>query len=201
MGQRLVFKCIKNGERIATIYYHWSGYTQSIYWEAAELVDWLRNHGYTGEETVEELQKMLLDYLEERGGGASGNEDENGNLYEVEEWAKRGIKAKEEGISRNDGLIDITKRGMDHAEYWAEALEDFNFDDETFTNGEFYNEPPAECDWIENPDGIPEWKPEFGDIIKWDEARDALRWFDSLPRYEGLLGIDPETGCYVSACE
>jgi hypothetical protein len=36
--------------------------------------------------------------------------------------------------------------------------------------------------------------------IKWDDASDALNWFDSLPRYEGVLGVDPD-GYYIDALE
>lgn len=39
MGQRLVFKCIKDDKQFATIYYQLSGYTQSIYYEAAATLE------------------------------------------------------------------------------------------------------------------------------------------------------------------
>ena len=195
MGERLVFNCVKGGKRIATIYYHWSGYTQSIYWEAAELVKWLRNHGYTGKENAETIQRLLLVYLEERGGGVSGDG------FEIEEWKKRGVNPKIDGVSRNNGLLDITERGIKNAEYWAEALEEFNFDDETFGNHEYYHEPKSELE-LEHPEKVPAWNPNprYVDTIKWDDASDALNWFNSLPRYEWVLGVDSD-GNYVTALE
>lgn len=203
MGQRLVFTCVKGDNQFATIYYHWSGYTQSIYYEAAELVAYLRNHGYTGTESIDALKKMLLDYLETRGGGASWGKDNNGHFYEIEEWQKHGINPKPD-VSRNNGLIDTTDRGMQDAEYWAEAIEEFNFDDETFTNNEFYHEG-SDCFEIQNEEynSLPKWEPDdrYVGTIKWDDARDAGEWFMKLPRMDGfILGVDEE-GLIVTGLE
>lgn len=203
MGQRLVFKCVKGDKRFATIYYHWSGYTQSIYYEAAELVAYLRSHGYTGKESIETLQKMLLDYLEARGGGVSWSKDDNGHFYEIEEWQKRGIDPTKD-ISRNNGLLDITDKGMRNSEYWAEALEEFNFSDETFTNNEFYHEGRGEFE-IDDKEykTLPKWEPDgrYVGTIKWDDARDACEWFEKLPRVDGvILGVDEE-GLLVTGLE
>lgn len=203
MGQRLVFKCMKGDKRFATIYYHWSGYTQSIYYEAAELVAYLRSHGYTGKESIETLQKMLLDYLEARGGGVSWGKDDNGYLYEIEEWHTRGVHPKHD-ISRNNGMLDITDKGMRNSEYWAEALEEFNFSDETFTNNEFYHEERGEFEVDdEEYKTLPKWKSDsrYVGTIKWDDARDAGEWFEKLPRVDGvILGVDEE-GLLVTGLE
>lgn len=198
MGERLVFKVIKREKRIATLYYHWSGYTGSIYLEAANLAKWLRENGFTGEESIEKTQEMLLRFAEQNGGGVGSKET-------LAEFKKRGINPKEDDYSRNYGLLDITDKGMRDAERWGEHIEEFNLDDQTFTNNEFAHIDPEELDWIDRPVVIPKWEPDprYVGTIKWDDAVNAMQWFDNLPRYDGVLGIITEDGkdYYVHACE
>lgn len=198
MGERLVFKVIKREKRIATIYYHWSGYTGSIYFEAANLSKWLKENGFTGEESIEKTQEMLLHFVQQNGGGV-------GDKNTFNEFKKRGISTKEDGYTRNNGLLDITDSGMREAEKWGEHVEEFNLDDETFTNNEFTYIDPEEIDWVEHPEVIPKWEPDprYVGTIKWDDAEDALKWFGELPRHKGVLGIATEDrkNYYVVACE
>lgn len=198
MGERLVFKVIKREKQIATLYYHWSGYTGSIYFEAANIAKWLKDNGFTGEESIEKTQEMLLQFVEQNGGSV-------GDRNTFNEFKKRGIDPMEDGYSRNYGLLDITDKGMRDAEHWAEHIEEFNLDDLTFTNSEFTYEDPEEFDWVEHPEVIPKWEPDqrYVGTINWDDAVDAMKWFDKLPRYEGVLGIATEDGkdYYVVACE
>lgn len=199
MGERLVFKVIKREKCIATLYYHWSGYTGSIYFEAGNLASWLRDNGFTGEESIEKTQEMLLHFVQQNGGGVGSKET-------LDEFKKRGINPMESGFSRNCGLLDITDTGMRDAERWGEHIEEFNLDDGTFANNEFFYDDPEEFDWVEHPEAIPKWNPDprYVGTINWDDAEDAMRWFDELPRYEeGVLGIVTEDGkdYYVVACE
>lgn len=198
MGERLVFKVIKSEKRIATLYYHWSGYTSTIYFEAAKLAKWLRGNGFTGEESIEKTQEMLLHFVQQNGGGV-------GDTATLDVFRDRGINPMTNGYSRNCGLLDITDDGMRDAEHWGEHIEEFNLDDGTFTNDEFIYEDPEEFDWVEHPEDIPKWEPDsrYVGTIEWDDAEDAMEWFDSLPRYEGVLGIATEDGkdYYVVACE
>lgn len=109
MRQRLVFECKKDGKTFATLYYHWSGYTGSIYYEAWRLVEGLKARGYDKTMDVPTIQKMLLDILQSQGGGASWSK--NGDVYpEIEAFKALGVTDIKEDISRNDGLIDITKK-------------------------------------------------------------------------------------------
>lgn len=198
MGERLVFKVIKRDKRIATLYYHWSGYTSSIYFEAANLAKWLWDNGFTGEESIEKTQEMLLNFVQQNGGGVGDRDTFN-------EFKKRGISPKENGCSRNYGLLDITDKGMGYSEYCGEHIEEFNLDDQTFTNNEFIYDDPEEFDWVKHRESIPKWEPDprYVGTINWEDATDALQWFDELPRYEGVLGIVTEDGkdYYVVACE
>lgn len=211
MGQRLVFKCIRGGERIATLYFHWSGYTESIYDTAVMLINGLRERNYSKAMTDDEVRLILLDILEKdstyewtdrssgtitatHGGVSDGDK---GQAYQA--FKELGAEPIVDGLSRNEGLIDITEDGMNQAEWWAEALETFDFDKETFTNGEYSHIPPDE---IYEPDerrpDIPVFNPNprYWDEIRWKDAADAARWFHDLPRYEGYLGVDTD-GNYI----
>ena len=135
MGQRLVVSVIENNERLATIYFHWSGYTISTYFELKTLINML--DGKTVDRTVltrEGFQKIesakveeedtllkLVRLYESLGGGLSGNE--------FEAFAKRypGVAFKKDA-DRNNGLIDFTKEGMKDADNWAEASASINLD-------------------------------------------------------------------------
>ena len=207
MGQRLVFKCKKEGKLIATLYYHWSGYTGSIYYEAWRLVEALKARKYDKSMDVPTIQKMLLDIMQSQGGGADGSM-ENGIKVEFEAFKALGVEPNKEGVSRNECLVSITEKGMESTIFWAEALEEFNFDDETFTNNEYYfiSGDDEEFDYYEihHPEDVPVFNhgKHYMGTVKWDEAWDACDWFNSLTdRFEGCLGRDETTGQFVFACE
>lgn len=215
MGQRLVFECKKDGKRFATIYYHWSGYTGSIYYEAARLIEGLKNHGYYKGVDVNTIKRMLLDIIQQHSdykghGGMSFWKDENGNLPELEAWKALGVEPIMDDVNRNEGLIDITEKGMEQAVYWAEALEEFNFDTETFTNNEYVFVGPSTPELlgdydIDNPDAIPvfNYGNSFIGTVKWEDAEAACEWFNSNSnnRFEGSLGRDAVSGDIVFATE
>ena len=207
MGQRLVFKCQKEGKLIATLYYHWSGYTGSIYYEAWRLVEALKARNYDKSVDIPTVQKMLLDIVQSQGGGVDGSV-ENGIKVEFEAFKALGVEPKTEDVTRNEGLISITEKGMESTIHWAEALEEFNFDDETFTNNEYYfisgDDEEFEYYEIHHPEDVPVFNhgKHYMGTVKWDEAFDAYQWFNSLTaRFEGCLGRDETTDQFVFACE
>ena len=207
MGQRLVFKCQKEGKLIATLYYHWSGYTGSIYYEAWRLVEALKARNFDKSMDIPTIQKMLLDIMQSQGGGADGSMENNVRV-EFEAFKALGVEPNAEGVSRNEGLISITEKGMESTIYWAEALEEFSFDDETFTNNEYYflsgDDEEFEYYEIHHPEDVPVFNhgKHYMGTVKWDEAWDAYDWFNSLTdRFEGCLGRDEATGQFVFACE
>ena len=65
MGQRLVINCIRDGERFATLYFHWSGYTDSAYEEGQKIVSGLLERGYSRDMTKEETILLLERILRE----------------------------------------------------------------------------------------------------------------------------------------
>lgn len=218
MGERLVFQCFKNEEKIATLYFHWSAYTIECYNVARDLIASLKKRGYSHDWTKEQIQCCLADILwedfvfpehdikdadgnvvchvKEEHGGIDGSKDENGELYEYKAFENLGYdisKIDFSKLSRSCGLISITERGMQESEDWAEAIEEFNFDEEYFTNNICYC---CGCDEIDLPDEeyekLPIFDPpeELWDVIPWDRAEDAFNWFKETYQDEGhyILG-------------
>lgn len=191
MGQRLVINCIRDGERFATLYFHWSAYTDSAYEEGRKIVSGLMDRGYskdmTKEETILMLEKILreeshdLDYFNKT--VTHGGVDQAD--AEIAAFEQLGLSREEmdaENISRSDGLISITEQGMRDSEIWGEGFAVLDFDNETFENDIFYEEEPdseafdfAEIDY----DDIPQWDPpmEFTGAIKWENVEAARDWY------------------------
>lgn len=127
MGQRLVISVIENSERIATIYFHWSGYTKAAYMEVKDLLDMingipvqrtvLTKEGFQKIESakVEEQDTLLklIRLYESLGGGLS-----NDSHKCFEERYPRVFYKKE--ACGTYGLIDFTEEGMKNADELAE---------------------------------------------------------------------------------
>jgi hypothetical protein len=143
MGERLVFKCIKDDKMFATLYYHWSAYTICGFEEGAEIVKGLKYHNWSKEMSTTETIGMLVNILEHNvsvidskmHGGVSGGtgSDEWKALIEM------GVTPHEgEHVDRTYGLIDVTEEGMNGALGWAEQIEEINFDEGYFTANNYY---------------------------------------------------------------
>lgn len=191
MGQRLVINCIRDGERFATLYFHWSAYTDSTYEEGRKIVSGLLERGYSKDMTKEETILMLEKILREDSHGISytkktithGGVDQTD--AEIAAFEALGLSKKDmdaENISRSEGLISITEQGMKDSETWGEGFAVLDFDNETFENDIFYEEEPdseafefAEIDY----DDIPQWDPpmEFTGAIKWENVEAARDWY------------------------
>lgn len=197
MGQRLVINCIRDGERFATLYFHWSAYTDSAYEEGRKIVLGLLDRGYskgmTKEETILMLEKILREdsqhpsYTDKDGFGdiviSHGGVDQTD--LEIAAFEALGLSKKDmdaENISRSEGLISITEQGMRDSEIWGEGFAVLDFDNETFENDIFYEEEPdseafefAEIDYND----IPKWDPpmEFTGAIKWENVEAARDWY------------------------
>lgn len=149
MGQRLVITVQNHGKNLAKIYYHWSAYSRSALEEARTLIHHVQqfgrvltpnevypircyscgapvignicdhcgtpHHGHSI--TEKDMQLVLIRFCEQNGGGITGKAGE----YEAICKMFPGQSFKTEGISRNDGLIAITKDGMDSLQGWSEG--------------------------------------------------------------------------------
>lgn len=155
MGQRLVVSIESIGECLAKIYYHWSAYTVSALYETQKIVDCIYNKK---DETKEELLLRLIRFCEANGGGIDGNEDEFNyikGLYPNQTF-------KKDGYSRNNGLIALSKNGMEDLQGWSEGDVTINIDEDVVHCDVYnyyeslleYNEERAE--WDEDfKNGIP----------------------------------------------
>ena len=121
MGQRLVVSIEKNEKAIAKIYYHWSAYTGSALYEVDKIIGCIYNHK---DETEKEMLLRLIRFCEENGGGIDGIPSE----FEYIKGLYPNEKFKEEGISRNDGLIALSEENMASMQKWSEGDVYINLD-------------------------------------------------------------------------
>lgn len=149
MGQRLVVT-ITNGEKtLCNIYYHWSAYSCSALYRTKEIVDCIYNHA---DESEKELLLRLIRFVEKDGGGIAQG-------YNSEEWKYiqklyPNEKFKEDNISRNDGLICLSEKGIRENQRWSEGDVEIDLEEYCVKNSvygyyeslEEYNEERAEWD-------------------------------------------------------
>ena len=134
MGQRLVVSVRHLGEDIARIYYHWSAFSVSALEEARKVVETIYDDD---DMSVRALQLRIIRMVEESGGGIDGGK--NGTelarivpMFPEEEF-------KESGASRNNGLIALSKSGMEHLLYWAEGTVTIDLDEGMIENDVYYD--------------------------------------------------------------
>ena len=191
MGQRLVINCIRDSERFATLYFHWSAYTDSAYEEGRKIVSGLMDRGYSKDMTKEETILMLEKILREDSHGINytkktithGGVDQTD--AEIAAFEALGLSKEEmdtENISRSEGLISITEQGMRDSETWGEGFAVLDFDNGTFENDIFYEEEPDSEAFEFNDftyDTLPKWDPpmEFTGAIRWENVDAARDWY------------------------
>ena len=147
MGQRLVVTINNDGREIAKIYYHWSAYSYSALQRVQRIVHCIYDHN---DETEKELLLRLIRFCELSGGGIRGDEKE----FEYIKAMYPGEKFKEDGYSRNDGLIALSESGMADLQNWSEGDVDICIDRDVihntvycyYENIEEYNEERKEWD-------------------------------------------------------
>ena len=188
MGQRLVINIIKDNERIANIYYHWSAYSVSALYEAQKLLD---SGVFDGCNSTAEMQVKLIHFIESIGGCIDG-----GNYSkEYQEISKMFSKEtfKADG-SRSKGLIAITPDGMESMESWAEGILEINLDEDMIYNSvynlltlEEYNNWRDEEDQKKLED-IPERADINIDSIPFGDLEDMIDRLENIEGYEFRQG-------------
>ena len=164
MGQRLIVTIKKDSEDIAKVYYHWSAYSYSALAKTKQIIDCIYNHE---DETIKEMQLRLIKFLEDNGGGIKGDDSELAyiqRMYPNETF-------KNDGYDRSNGLIALSKDGMQDLQDWSEGDIIIDLDTDTVENTVFcwheyideYNEERKE--WDDDFDGY-----ELEDLedIGWD---------------------------------
>lgn len=152
MGQRLVVTVSNYGEEIAKIYYHWSAYSISALCEARDIINVLYDDG--NEE--KDLRLRLIRFCENNGGGIDGGEgsDEWNRITEM----YPNEKFKTDNISRNNGLIALSKKGMEDIQYWSEGDIYINLDENEVINNV--------NDYYDNLDSYNKFRSEWDDSYK-----------------------------------
>lgn len=139
MGQRLVinvFKTQDEDSRVANVYFHWSGYTQSSYDEVFRMMQALSD---VRNKSDDYIQKTLILLYQNRNDGyidVLHKEKRHGGLMEAtEEDTMKELKrlglSQDPHLDRSIGFVAVTPSGMDENMSYAEAVASIYLD--TFT--------------------------------------------------------------------
>lgn len=125
MGQRLVVSVIENNEKVASVYYHWSGYTSSSLMELAKLRDAV-DGGDTGD-TVLDIIRFLESYSDPDLAGPLAGQRGGVSPDDVADAESRwpGQSFLDE-VNRNCGLVAISEEKMGEQESFAEGTATFD---------------------------------------------------------------------------
>lgn len=168
MGQRLNIEIKVGNEPLANSYYHWSGYSSSSCKLALKVMDYMEEHP----QTTEPNKLYAIRLLEHTGAGltdfAPTDEDKEQakKFYSpkyYEEWVNKPSEIRTaqelfpnekfaECFGRNEGLLSITKYGMEETRKWEEARVTIDIVSKTIDFDVYwvYNED----DFDERPDEI-----------------------------------------------
>lgn len=200
MGDRLVFRCVKDGIMFATIYYHNSATTGGVLAEADSLIDYIKSNGWTKETSRKDITKMLINFLRQHtwdglNGGISGGKDSL-EWKALEEFGFE-LNEDEGNVDRDCGILDVTSEGMKYALYSANSVQTIDFDEAIITNDCFVcfdtndKEMVDELQEIFNGvqiDDIPELDREFPTEIAFDDIKDTIKWYGSLKFTQQIIG-------------
>ena len=153
MGQRLVVTIENNEEELCKIYYHWSAYSISALMETRDII----NELFDEYNEIEDIRLRMIRFVESDGGGIKNGKDSDEWKYIQNAYPNEIFK--EEGISRNCGLIAISEDGMNDLQDWSEGDIIINIDTHRVINlvNWFYdsvydynnNRKEWDSDWID----------------------------------------------------
>lgn len=126
MGQRLVISINRGEKRIATVYYHWAGYTTSAMECLRDLVG-IYNHNFEALDGLKDDEFVAGIVARLPGGG--------GFSKEASDYMKRNFVISEPllATNRNDGIVDVTDEGMADSDGYAEAAASIDFTRKIFS--------------------------------------------------------------------
>lgn len=167
MGQRLNMEIKIGNETLANSYYHWSGYSSSSCEIALKVIDYMEEHP----QTTEPNKLYAIRLLEHTGAGLTDfaptdeEKEQAKKFYDpkyYEEWVNKPSEIRTaqelfpnekfaECFGRNEGLLAITKYGMEETRKWEEARvtidiasKTIDFDVYWVYNEDSYDERPNE---------------------------------------------------------
>lgn len=162
MGQRLNMEIKVGNETLANSYYHWSGYSSSSCEIAVAIMDYMEEHPQTNEPN--KLYAIRL--LEHTGAGLTDfaptdeEKEQAKKFYNpkyYEEWVNKPSEIRTaqelfpnekfaECFGRNEGLLAITKYGMEETRKWEEARVTIDIDSKTVDFDAYWKYSPDDYD-------------------------------------------------------
>ena len=126
MGQRLNVELISKGKPIANAYMHWSAYTPSSIEITYDVIDAFKNIKEEDLENRKEIYERFKRALPD----SSITSDE---LKEMKKQGIKGFTSKDvaSSISRNDGLISFSEKGMEDTRSWEEGRVEVDIENKT----------------------------------------------------------------------
>lgn len=182
MGQRLNLEIWNDGKVLANAYYHWSGYTSS----AADIVNEALNYIKNNSIENDNILLYAIRILEATDAGLTERETNYANTLKCLKGAKFA-----ECKGRNDGLISISKDGINETRFWQEASVYIFIDEKRISfrvfwkqrAWEYEKEQREEYDNIVNTKDLEhaEWNIDEIKFNSWKEFCDFLKTQDYEP--------------------
>lgn len=205
MGERLVFRVIRNGEDVARLHFHWSAYTESVYKEANDLIKSLKEQGLKDSTTNVEFFKMILHYLIHvnkvqytlaehdicQCGGFSQDTIKYVREHLRDEIPESlYIPPEPYKVNHSYGLLVLDPNLFASYDDWAEDIEDLDFDQQIVTNGLFFHVDQTDPEFKEQFEsyGIPKESlqtPPDGlvyDCVPFDKLEEVGTWINGLSK-------------------
>lgn len=139
MGQRLTIQIFKNTletDSLATIYYHWSAYTESALEELRDFYDAYKR--YYNSESPDAIAVAVLRAVLANGGNLSDEEDKVLNIYpELNKHVNSDMIA-----NRSNGLVAFTKDRQKEFLSYSEGDIRLYLEDQTFDFGVYVEYDP-----------------------------------------------------------
>lgn len=148
MGQRLNIEIMDGEKVLANSYYHWSAYTSSALDLTKQIV------GAAGSISNDDKLKYAVALLELTGAGI--NDTEKHRIEADTEHDYSSIVFMDCN-SRNEGLIAVTKEGVEETRYWEEGRVTIHIDSRTIDFSVFWTlgRKEYEDDYEESADNLP----------------------------------------------
>ncbi len=114
MGQRLNVEIKYGGELLANAYYHWSGYTSSSVETTSTILKDILKIGKIDDPLRTAVQLLFNT-------GARFDVVEIAEIKKENSGKEKYVITDNKPVSRNDGLICISQKGMEETRHWEEA--------------------------------------------------------------------------------
>lgn len=153
MGQRLNIEIFNNGQVVANAYYHWSAYTRSALELTAKVISVYNDMPLSSDE-----KERVVWALQATGAGLPDDEKQVAT--------DKGFTNLTNFISRDEGIIAITHKGIQETRHWEEERVTIYLDEQRVDFDVWLKQPK----WEYNKDCEDNDQPDFKDlpVIEWN---------------------------------